>query len=63
MRHNKIVAWIIVLCSMPLHWKNILVCKIKGHDLEDRGCATPETGYIDMTCRRCGFSYPRHILY
>lgn len=40
-----------------------LWCAKRGHDLVDEGYAGPESGCIDMTCRKCGFSYGRKYLY
>jgi len=40
-----------------------LVCRVRGHDLEDEGYASPERGCIRMTCARCGYQYPTHWLY
>ena len=39
------------------------VCRIKGHDLVDEGYATPDSGCINMSCKRCGYSWPTHWLY
>jgi len=33
--------------------KNI-ICRFKGHDYEDTGYATPNTGAMGLECRRCG---------
>ena len=41
----------------------VAICAIKGHDLEDSGYGSPESGCIRMGCRRCGYSYPTHWLY
>lgn len=30
-----------------------IVCKVIGHDLEDQGYGTPETGCIHVVCNRC----------
>lgn len=32
------------------------VCLLKGHDLIDEGYAGPDSGCIDMVCKRCGWS-------
>lgn len=37
-------------------------CRREGHDLIDEGYAGPDSGAIDMTCVRCGYSY-HHQLY
>ena len=42
---------------------NIFICYIRGHDLEEQGHAGPEYGYIEMSCKKCGYKYPRHVLY
>ena len=38
-------------------------CIINGHQLEDEGCSGPESGCIDLTCQRCGYSPGKVILY
>ena len=40
-----------------------IVCRIYGHDWEDLGYATPESGCIDMVCKRCGYGPGAHWLY
>lgn len=37
-------------------------CEVHGHDFEDHGYAEPDSGAIDLDCRRCGFSV-HHQLY
>ena len=39
-----------------------LVCRVKGHDWQDNSYGGPETGCIDMDCRRCGYGF-HHTLY
>jgi len=39
------------------------LCSKRGHQWEDHGYATPDSGCIDMVCSRCGYSAGRHILY
>ena len=41
----------------------IIYCSCFGHKWADEGRATPECGYIDMTCQRCGFSHGIEYLY
>lgn len=38
-------------------------CLLLGHDLQDDGYGTPETGCIDINCHRCGRSFGRTVLY
>ena len=40
-----------------------LHCAVLGHDFVDEGHAGPDSGYTDVSCRRCGFGYGRHYLY
>ncbi len=60
--HPKLVKFWDVWLTIKF-WPLFLVCKIKGHDLVDNGYATPDSGCIQMDCRRCGYSYPTHWLY
>lgn len=34
-----------------------LVCKLKGHDWVDNSYGNPETGCIEMECKRCGYYF------
>ena len=59
--------WVWLLPSWMWHgmrhlWAR-LVCKFRGHEWEDEGWATPDSGCIDMVCQRCGYSPGRHWLY
>jgi hypothetical protein len=38
------------------------ICKIKGHDWHEDGYCGPDSGAIDMECKRCGESH-HHQLY
>jgi len=51
-----IVTVAIVLVDLARLWvMNKVVCRIKGHDLEDRSPANcGETGRVDVCCNRCG---------
>lgn len=50
-------GWIYHYCiAVPL-------CKIKDHDWEDEGYASPDSGCIDMVCQRCGYGPGREYLY
>lgn len=41
-----------------------LLCILFGHaELEDEGWATPDSGCIEMVCKRCGKGYGRVWLY
>jgi len=40
-----------------------VICKVKGHDSEDQGYGTPETGCIHVVCNRCGRTLAHQILY
>lgn len=33
------------------------ICREKGHDFVDYGVAGPDTGSIDLYCRRCNYSH------
>jgi hypothetical protein len=46
-----------------IHLVSRIICKIKGHKWIDEGSAGPESGYIEMSCDRCGYSNPREYLY
>ena len=35
----------------------IMICKYKGHDWEDNSWGGPESGGIDISCKRCGENY------
>lgn len=39
------------------------VCKLKGHRWVDESFAEPDSGCIDMSCSRCGYSPGVHWLY
>lgn len=41
----------------------ITQCLVVGHDLVDEGHAGPDSGCIDLSCKRCGMTYPRIVLY
>lgn len=36
--------------------KDLLICKIIGHDLSDDSHGGPESGYVSVYCKRCGYS-------
>lgn len=40
-----------------------IVCVVRDHDLVDDGYGTPESGCIDLSCRRCERSFGRTVLY
>lgn len=40
-----------------------LYCRLTDHDLIDEGFATPDSGCIDIVCKRCGWSAGRQWLY
>jgi hypothetical protein len=40
-----------------------ILCKFKGHKWQDEGNVTPESGYIEMCCKRCGYSHPKEYLF
>lgn len=42
---------------------DITMCRYFGHKWIDEGSAGPESGYIEMSCNRCGFSHDRVYLY
>lgn len=56
---NVVVFAVEVLQSL----RACVVCRVRGHDLIDEGYASPESGCIEITCKRCGHSYGRHYLY
>jgi hypothetical protein len=41
----------------------IMYCSLFGHKWTDDGYATPEFGFIDINCERCGFSHGIEYLY
>ena len=41
----------------------LVVCQVRGHDLVDEGYGNPESGCIDVCCKRCGWSAGRVWLY
>jgi len=46
-----------------IHYKYLqFICTYKGHDWEDNSHASPESGNMDMYCKRCGETF-HHILY
>ena len=47
----------------PKMWFKALVCLAAGHDKHDFGSAGPESGDIDVRCRRCGRVFARTTLY
>jgi len=40
-----------------------LICKVRGHQLVDDGHAGPESGYMDVNCKRCSWHAGREWLY
>ena len=40
-----------------------MTCVVMGHDYEDHGYASPESGCIDVYCNRCGHGFGKHQLY
>ena len=42
---------------------DITMCIFFGHKWIDEGSAGPDSGYIEMSCNRCGFSHDRFYLY
>ena len=39
-----------------------MICRFLDHDFEDHGYAGPESGCIDVECKRCGYGF-REWLY
>lgn len=39
----------------------VTTCKVKGHDWESTDHGTPDTGYMGVTCRRCGESHGQRL--
>jgi len=42
---------------------DITMCRYFGHKWYDVGSVGPDSGYIEMYCKRCGFSHKRFYLY
>ena len=40
----------------------VWICERRGHYLEDCSTAGPDSGSIDLECKRCGYTY-HHSLY
>jgi hypothetical protein len=47
----KLIGWWRALIHVYCH---PLVCKVKGHEWEEVGHCTPDSGYIGRQCSRCG---------
>jgi hypothetical protein len=44
-------------CTLPEWVKSLvarIICRSKGHDLEDVSTIGPDSGSMDVECRRCG---------
>ena len=56
--------WLLLICVMvEVKWViNTKICEWQGHELVDEGYAGPDSGCIDIVCRRCGWNY-RKTLY
>jgi hypothetical protein len=54
------ITWFL---NIILNIIKIIYCSIFGHKWADEGHATPEYGYVDMNCQRCGFSHGIEYLY
>lgn len=51
------------ICFRIATFARALHCRISGHDLVDEGFAGPDSGCIEMVCKRCGYCYPTQWLY
>jgi len=56
---SRIHDWL----TTPWYWLLYKYCEWRGHDLVDNGYATPDSGCIQMDCKRCGWSSLTHWLY
>lgn len=60
-RWPEVLSWLV---RSRLTWAvEAALCRLLGHRLEDDGHAGPESGCIDLQCRRCGWSPGRTWLY
>jgi hypothetical protein len=46
-----------------VHAFKVVICAFIGHDVVDYGYAGPDSGCIDMQCKRCGVSLGHQWLY
>ena len=57
------MRWEPNLLDLIVHATLRLACWVLGHDDEDQGWGSPESGCIDIVCARCGRSFGRTWLY
>lgn len=62
-KKDTIFLWIenihFILKSHVIHY----YCNVVGHDIVDEGYAGPDSGCIDLVCKRCGWGPGKVTLY